>query len=69
MIPDTAAPLLIDALQHVWQRDSSEFYEAAFQHLVTSGVEIETRSIGTVDWIEIDTLDDLDRANALLCPS
>ena len=69
LIPGSAAPLLIDALEHVWQQDSSQFYEAAFQRLVTSGVEIETRSIGTVDWIEIDTLDDLDRANALLCPS
>ena len=69
LIPENAASQLIAALEHIWQKDASEYYEAAFQHLATTGVEIETRSIGAVDWIEVDTLDDLDRANALLCPS
>jgi choline kinase len=69
LIPDTAAAQFIDALGHVWQNDASEYYEAAFQHLANIGVAVETRSIGVVDWIEVDTLDDLDRANALLCPS
>jgi choline kinase len=69
LIPATAAPLLIDALERTWQQDASQFYEAAFQHLATTGAVIETRSIGTVDWIEIDTLEDLDRANVLLCRS
>src|SRR5258706_3295968 len=69
LIPADAAPELIDSLERTWKHDASQFYEAAFQDLATRGVEIETRSIGAVDWVEIDNLDDLNRANALLCRS
>ncbi|MEA3186057.1 MAG: hypothetical protein QOJ74_2534 [Ilumatobacteraceae bacterium] len=69
LLPAGAASQLTESLERTWQQDASQFYEAAFQDLATRGVAVETRSIGAVDWIEIDNLDDLRRANALLCRS
>ena len=69
LVPDVAAPSLIDSLERIWTQDASQFYEASFQDLAARRVPIETRSIGAVDWVEIDNLDDLKRANALLCRS
>jgi choline kinase len=69
LVPADAAAQLIESLERTWQHDASQFYEAAFQDLATRGVAVQTRSIGAVDWVEIDNLDDLKRANALLCRS
>jgi len=68
-VPSVAARDLVRALERVWRRDSNSFYEAAFQELVSQGTAIEVRPIGEVDWIEIDDLDDLARANRLICLS
>lgn len=69
LIPPSAAPGLIEALEHVWVDDHNSFYEAAFQRLADNGAVIEGCPIGQVDWIEIDSLDDLARANELICRS
>jgi len=59
----------VSALERVWRRDSNAFYEAAFQEMISGGTAIDVRPIGDVDWIEIDNLDDLARANRLICLS
>lgn len=69
LVPAAAAAALAAALERTWHADEQNFYEAAFQDLATIGTAIETRPIGAVDWIEIDNLDDLRRANQLICRS
>ncbi len=69
VVPRTAAGQLIEALERVWLADDSQFYEAAFRELARNGCSIEARSIGVTDWIEIDSGDDLLRANELICRS
>jgi len=68
LIPSSAADALIDSLERTWRGDGDQFYEAAFQDLADRGTTVETRSIGEINWIEIDSLDDLTRANGLVCP-
>ena len=68
-IPPAAATPLVASLERVWRRDADSFYEAAFQDMVGGGVAIDLKPIGVVDWIEIDNLDDLARANGFICPS
>ena len=68
-VPPGAAGDLVSALERVWRRDPNAFYEAAFQEMVSGGTAIDVRPIGDVDWIEIDNLDDLARANRLICLS
>ena len=48
-------------------RAAIAFYEAAFQDLVDRGETIALHPIDDVDWIEIDSLDDLATANGLVC--
>ena len=68
-IPPVAADSLVAALERAWKRDHDAFYEAAFHELVSRGETIAVHPIGDVDWIEIDNLDDLARANGLVCRS
>jgi choline kinase len=69
LIPARAAAALSEALERMWREDVQNYYEAAFQHLAATSTPIETRPIGSVAWIEIDNLDDLRRANQLICRS
>ena len=66
-IPPAASPALVEALERTWRRDGDAFYEAAFQDMVEQGAAIDVVPIGAVDWIEIDSLDDLAKANRLVC--
>ena len=66
-IPPEAAGELVTSLERVWRRDPDAFYEAAFQDMVSRGAAIDVLPIGEVDWIEIDNLDDLAKANRLIC--
>ncbi len=68
-IPPAGADPLVAALERVWRRDTDAFYEAAFHDMVSAGETIAVHPIGDVDWIEIDSLDDLARANGLVCRS
>ena len=66
-IPPAAAGDLIASLARVWHADHDAFYEAAFQDMVSRGAAIDLLPIGDVDWIEIDSLEDLAKANRLIC--
>jgi choline kinase len=66
--PEAAAPLTA-ALEATWQRDPDLYYEDGYQELVDRGVRVDVAPIGTVDWVEIDDLRDLERARELACHS
>ena len=66
--PEAAAPL-IAALEATWQRDPDLYYEDGYQELVDRGFRVDLAPIGTVDWVEIDDLNDLERARELACRS
>ncbi|TCO16914.1 choline kinase [Kribbella steppae] len=69
LIEPTAAADLTDALRVTWERDPHLYYEDGYQVLVDKGFRIDVAPIGTVDWVEIDNHDDLDRAREIVCPS
>jgi choline kinase len=64
--PQAAGPLT-SALERTWRRDSSLYYEDAFQELVRSGTQIGTVSIDGAEWVEVDDRADLARARELAC--
>jgi choline kinase len=66
-IPGTLAGDLADALQATFQRDPNLYYEDGFQVMVNRGAHIATAAIGDVPWIEVDTLEDLERAREIVC--
>jgi choline kinase len=66
-IPADAAPALIDALRTTFERDPQLYYEDGYQEMVNRGLRIATAPIGSVPWIEVDTLEDLARAREIVC--
>jgi len=58
---------LADALEATWRRDPSLYYEDGFQELVDRGGEVQTASIGAVEWVEVDDDQDLARAREIAC--
>lgn len=66
-IPAAMAEELADALRATFERDPNLYYEDGFQELVRRGTHIATVSIGAVPWIEVDTLEDLERAREIVC--
>jgi choline kinase len=62
--PAAAAPLA-DALEAIWRRDPSLYYEDGFQELVARGEIVRTAPIGSVDWVEVDDDADLARAREI----
>jgi choline kinase len=67
LIEPAAAEPLADALEATWQRDPSLYYEDGFQELAERGGNVRTAAIGSVDWVEVDTHDDLARAREIEC--
>jgi choline kinase len=67
LVPSAGAPALIDALERTWRHDAQQYYEDAYQLLADEGHAIEARSIGDVEWTEIDDHVDLARARELVC--
>jgi choline kinase len=65
---EAAAPLTA-ALEATWQRDADLYYEDGYQELVDRGFRVDLAPIGSVDWVEIDDLRDLERARELACRS
>lgn len=63
------AGALSGALEAVWRRDPSLYYEDGFQELVDRGGRVEVQSIGAVPWVEVDDHTDLARARELRCHS
>jgi choline kinase len=66
-IPGDLAGDLADALQATFQRDPNLYYEDGFQEMVNLGAHIATAAIGDIPWIEVDTLEDLERAREIVC--
>lgn len=66
-IPAGLAGDLADALQATFERDPNLYYEDGYQELVHRGSHIATAPIGSVPWIEVDTLEDLERAREIVC--
>lgn len=67
LIDAAAAPALVDALEATWRRDPHLYYEDGYQELVDRGGKVSVAPIGVVDWVEVDTLADLDRAREIAC--
>jgi len=68
-LPASRGAVLVDALERTWAADVQRYYEDAFQLLADEGEPIAAVEIGAVDWIEIDDLVDLARAEVLACRS
>jgi len=66
-IPGALAGDLADALQATFQRDPNLYYEDGFQEMVNRGAHMSIAAIGYVPWIEVDTLEDLERARKIVC--
>jgi choline kinase len=66
-IPGSLAGDLADALQATFQRDPNLYYEDGFQEMVNRGAHIAAAAIGDIPWIEVDTLEDLERAREIVC--
>jgi choline kinase len=66
-IPGHLAGELADALRATFERDPNLYYEDGYQEMVRRGVHIATAAIGAVPWIEVDTLEDLERAREIVC--
>jgi choline kinase len=66
--PEAAAPLTA-ALEATWRKDPDLYYEDGYQELVDRGFRVDLAPIGSVDWVEIDDLRDLERARELACRS
>ena len=66
-IPGDLAEDLADALQATFQRDPNLYYEDGFQEMVNRGAYIATAAIGDIPWVEVDTLEDLERAREIVC--
>ncbi|MFB9832164.1 phosphocholine cytidylyltransferase family protein [Actinoallomurus acaciae] len=62
--PAVAEPLA-DALKATWERDPNLYYEDGYQELVDRGGKVAVAPIGTVDWVEVDNHDDLEKARRI----
>ncbi len=69
LIEARAADALATALEATWRRDPDLYYEDGYQALVDRGFRVDVEPIGSVDWVEIDDLRDLERARELACHS
>jgi choline kinase len=64
--PDAAADLA-RSLADTWRREPGLYYEDGFQLLADRTGGVRAERIGTVEWVEVDNLDDLARARGLAC--
>lgn len=53
------------ALDRVWSRDPALYYEDAFGDLATSGGVVTMVDVGDLQWMEVDTPEDLERARMM----
>jgi len=65
LIGTSAAAPLAAALEATWRRDPSLYYEDGFQELADRGGAIAVAPIGEIEWVEVDTHDDLRRAREI----
>jgi choline kinase len=67
LIEAAAAAGLADALEATWRRDPSLYYEDGFQEFADRGGHVGIAPIGSVEWVEVDDLADLERAREVAC--
>jgi choline kinase len=67
LVEPSAGAALGGALERTWQRDPHLFYEDGFQTFIDSGGSITTAPIGAVEWVEVDSRDDLAKAREIAC--
>ena len=67
LIEPAAAEPLADALEAVWRRDTTLYYEDGFQEFADRGNRVGIAPIGEVEWVEVDDLTDLARAREVAC--
>jgi choline kinase len=67
LIEPAAAEPLADALEAIWRRDTTLYYEDGFQELADRGGRVGIASIGGVEWVEVDDHRDLARAREVAC--
>jgi choline kinase len=65
LIEPRAGARLADALRATFERDPQLYYEDGYQELVDRGFRVDVQPIGEVDWVEIDTEEDLSTARAI----
>ena len=62
-----AAPALVDALEAVWRRDTTLYYEDGYQELSDRGGPVLAHALAPADWVEVDDHADLARAREVAC--
>jgi choline kinase len=67
LVEASAGAALGGALEHTWQRDPHLFYEDGFQTFIDGGGSIAAAPIGAVEWVEVDSHDDLAKAREIAC--
>ena len=67
LIEPEAADRLADALQAVFERDTTLYYEDGYQQYADWGEDIRTAPIGACEWVEVDNHADLQRAREIAC--
>jgi choline kinase len=67
LIEPAAAEPLADALEAVWRRDTTLYYEDGFQELADRGGRVGIAPIGAVEWVEVDDHVDHARAREVAC--
>jgi choline kinase len=67
LIEAAAAAGLAEALEATWRRDPSLYYEDGFQEFADRGGHVGIAPIGSVEWVEVDDLADLERAREVAC--
>lgn len=67
LVRSAAVDDLRSALEVTWHEDPSRFYEDGFQALADAGYRIGAVPVGAMEWIEVDTPADLERARELAC--
>jgi choline kinase len=65
---DVAAGVALGAaLEQTWRRDPHLYYEDGFQAFIDGGGSITTAQIGAIEWVEVDSHDDLAKARDIAC--
>ena len=67
LIEPAVGDALAEALEAVWRRDTSLYYEDGYQELVDRGERVSVAPIGDLKWVEVDNHADLARAREIAC--
>ena len=67
LIEPEAAARLSEALQAVFERDTTLYYEDGYQQYADWGETVRVAPIGVRNWIEVDNHEDLARAREIAC--